>query len=525
MGLPAFSRIEYDGPYGNGGSIGVGTNWLARFSNAGDHDPTYDRLKDMVVNRKVPWRGTIFDPTGTYYTHAARDIFDATPTDFGAVYKPITLDYNSGHIAPNAVVQDVPYTELEDGKPYVFSVYFKPGVGTSSTVTNPTDATDISSDYGTFLVTLSYLRPEHWTSWMGYNTSGNPGTLPNIGNNGYTSHWDAASSLPYTTLRFTPGNTATGKADVSSTQINAPTRYVFPADDAISKTECVKLEKVGDAGWWRASVSVHWRNDWINKSDEYYAPGASTDEWDNKEAFGFQGNKVNGLRITLQCDSPYSYKILPPGDWGSSLPWSPNILHTRQNWNTWGSLLHEGDATETKDFQYADASGNVFTGTNKVSEVSALSSWGPTVKVTTGIEDSIPGVGTSQTVRLNTQITPLNSAGATHIGLFYLDSVGLPRDMEDLLFTTINDRTYGSYIETPKRARVHLGEEEILIILRYFNSLTNNLGARRIESASGVMGRSGGSRLNYRIHPYQMDGQISTKDADYDQLTTINFIN
>ena len=86
----------------------------------------------------------------------------------------------------------------------------------------------------------------------------------------------------------------------------------------------------------------------------------------------------------------------------------------------------------------------------------------------------------------------------------------------------ITSATYGSFIETPKKAYVELQEEEILILLRYFNSLTNDLAARRSESVSGIMDVSGGGRLNYRSHPFQT---AITQDTDYEQFTKIDLTN
>ena len=125
--------------------------------------------------------------------------------------------------------------------------------------------------------------------------------------------------------------------------------------------------------------------------------------------------------------------------------------------------------------------------------------------------------------KLNTQISAVNYANVDFSGgYFYLDENAKPRDIDGSAFTSITSATYGSFIETPKKAYVELQEEEILILLRYFNSLTNDLAARRSESVSGIMDVSGGGRLNYRSHPFQT---AITQDANYEQFTKIDLTN
>jgi len=488
-------------------------------------------------------RETIFDPTGTYFNAATRAAFDNNPTDFTNINRAIQTNYGAGSIPPNGIVQDIPYTELEDGKEYTFSVYFKPGLGTSGlAVDNWGDVID--TDYGSFLLTLNYLRPKHDESWFIYNTSGNAATQPtnpNTGvvNEGNTAHWDAASSLPYTTIKVTPGNAVQGQAMVSSYAVNGPAFY-DATSPAVEGERCnvVELEN----GWFRASVSVHWRSSWINRTiDAPNNPGL----WDNKEEFAFHKNKVNGLRITMQMQKPHSYDYATP----QNVNWyQTNSIKVVNDWKVWGSLFHEGNASELKDFQYMggdlfvgdtdtitkidkelcymDTSGSMFTGTTKVKDASSIGEWSGIQRVTASVQNPLTGI-----IKLNTQVSAHNYANTNFSGgYFYLDENAVPRDIDGSAFVGITSSTLGSYIEKKETAYAQIEEDELLVILRYFNSLTNNLGSRNAAVTASNMETSGGGRLNYRLHPYQMDGQNSpglwtVRDSNYEQVTKLDITN
>ena len=153
-----------------------------------------------------------------------------------------------------------------------------------------------------------------------------------------------------------------------------------------------------------------------------------------------------------------------------------------------------------------------------------MGKWGNIQKLTTVVRNK---VGLAAPVyNLNTQVSAMDHTGVDFSGgYFYIDEIGKARDLDGSALTSITDKTYGSLIEDPRTARVEIQEQELLVILRYFNSLTNGFAARRSESVSGIMDLSGGGRLNYRTHPYQMQGQISTQAANYDQITRLDITN
>ena len=480
----------------------------------------------LGTDKKV-WKEEIFDPTGTYFNFATKYGFDQSPTTHSVIRDLAHVDKAAGHIPPNGMVQDLEYFGLDTDSNYCFSVYFKAGDGTSSTMTHPVTS-QVSEDFSTFLVKLQYYRPDHWTSWSIYNPSGhddNQPTHPSTGvvNEDNASHWDTAQSLPYVTLRFCPGTGA------SSVQVNNT-----------GLVESTKLEDAG-GGWWRASVALRWRQDWVNKSTAYDS-ASSPEFWHTKEQIGGQHQQVNGLRVTLQYDKPTNYTIGPYSPWAN--PGQSVLVKT--DWKVWGSLFHKGDTSEVKDFKflegdlfvgdidqmgtmdkeicYLDSSGNVFTGEHKVSDISGIGKWGNIQKLTTVVRNKV-GLAAPQ-YNVNTQVSAMDHANADFTGgYFYLDQEGNARDLDGNAFTSITDKTYGSLIEDPRTAEVEIQEQELLVILRYFNSLTNGFAARRSESVSGIMDLSGGGRLNYRTHPYQMNGQISTQAADYDQITRLDITN
>ena len=401
-----------------------------------------------------------------------------------------------------------------------------------------------ATDYGSFLLTLNYLRPKHDESWFIYNTSGHPATQPtnpNTGvvNEGNTAQWDAASSLPYTSIKVTPGNAVYGQAMASSYAVNGPAFY-DAANPAVEGERCNVVEL--DNGWFRASVSIHWRSSWINRTiDDPVTPSL----WDNKEAFFFQPHSVNGLRITMQMHKPYSYAgniPLVTGWWGT------HSSETSNDWKVWGSLFHEGNASELKDFQYMegdlfvgdtnlitkidkelcylDTSGSMFTGTTKVKDASSIGDWSGIQRVTASVQNPITGV-----IKLNTQVSAHNYTNTNFSGgYFYLDENAVPRDIDGQAFVGITSSNYGSYIEKEKLAYVPVEENELLVILRYFNSLTNNLASKNAAITAATMKTNGGGRLNYRLHPYQMDGQNSpglwtARDSNYTQITKLDITN
>ena len=186
-------------------------------------------------------------------------------------------------------------------------------------------------------------------------------------------------------------------------------------------------------------------------------------------------------------------------------------------WRPDGSKI--GLETDSKrDLCYLDTSGNIFAGENAVSDLSAIGQWGNIQRVTASIINPSLGI-----TRLNTQVSAHNFANVDFSGgYFYLDENAVPRDLDGKAFVGITSATYGSFVEIPKKAYVEIQEEELLVILRYFNSLTNNLAARRSESVSGIMDVSGGGRLNYRSHPFQT---AITQDANYEQFTKIDLTN
>lgn len=483
--------------------------------------PTDKYLIEMrtSLQDQYPWRDAIYDPTGTYFGIETRRKFDNDPHAFADWGRNATLDFLSGGVPPNGIWQDIKYDELVDGQDYTFSVYLKTGDGNIEVTTDPVTNTNTYS-YGGFVVTLSYLRPYHPVSWFGYSPSGAVGTTPNAGNDGNTAHWDAAKSLPYATFRYTPGT------DASSMQV---------WNTAIPEENCWKFEKLSN-GWFRVGVSLKWRSNWMIHSDEYDS-ATNQAPWDNKEKFGTEKPwEVHGLRVSIQAVKPYGYQHDTIG----------NSVAFTSAWKAWGTLFHEGDSSDIYDFSYLDndlfagdrpivrepkelcyldSSGNVFTGDVSVSAVSDVGSWGRIGRVTTAVRTNYSQ--DMPLIKLNTQISAVDFAHNDYTGFFYLDDMFKPNDLAGNNFTSITHKSQGSYVKAPKKAYVDLEKEELLVLLRYFNKLTNNLGSRNSFVTSGIMDASGGGRLNYRYHPYQKlgDGNISTQAANYLQITDIDFTN
>lgn len=92
------------------------------------------------------------------------------------------------------------------------------------------------------------------------------------------------------------------------------------------------------------------------------------------------------------------------------------------------------------------------------------------------------------------------------------------------------DLTFNVLDKDKKIVKYYFTKEEFREILQFYNGMiglgkvvyNNNLLSRDASITSGVMEASGGSRLNFRIHP---DWLTNSKNANYEQLSSLEIIN